>query len=47
MDANTVTVDPVEEQDGDILVTCTASKKGTLYIAGPSHVKFGNKQVHL
>ena len=40
MDANSLTLDPVQEQDGDTLVTSAASKKGTLYIAGPSHVSY-------
>ena len=38
VDTNTLTLDPVQDQDGDMLVTSAASKKGTLYIAGPSHV---------
>ena len=38
VDGNTLTVNPVQDQDGDLLITSAAAKKGILYIAGPSHV---------
>ena len=38
--SNTLTVDPVQDQDGDLLITSAAAKKGILYIAGPSHVSY-------
>ena len=38
VDGNTLTVDLLQDQDGDLLITSAAAKKGILYIAGPSHV---------
>ena len=38
VDANALTLDPIQDQDGDMLITSATLKKGTLYIAGPSHV---------
>ena len=38
VDGSTLTLDPVQDQDGDMLITSAAAKKGILYISGPSHV---------
>ena len=38
VDGSTLTFDPVQDQDGDMLITSAAAKKGILYISGPSHV---------
>ena len=38
VDADALTLDLVQDQDGDMLITSATLKKGTLYIAGPSHV---------
>ena len=38
VDANALTLDPIQDQDGDMLITSATLKKGTLYIVGPSHV---------
>ena len=38
VDANALTLDLVQDQDGDMLITSATLKKETLYIAGPLHV---------